>query len=618
MKPKENTIVDCFTLYTHEELQNLDLTKVHIANAKTINILEMTKKCKKFYHNLMGDNLVPQLEDCTDAIASIVATCSNLTHDESLHLLDEHPNLKKEIYEECFAKKPEFLLDTIEDYGIIIKYCFSILNKVLGYTLDRNGNVITASSENVAFSTYRYYDTPSANNLLTEFENKLCVDIYTFAHYNFSALRLNNQNISLRKFYLAVKNQDYNLLEFDKGEAYINSVLETLSKSEKYNSNESAKGHSVPKPAECTMNDTAIRRYIDRIFPDSTDFCKEQYQKLYKKTISKKLKEHFASTETDGEDAKISVELSNEFEEQNDTNNNYARYFDGKIKELIPHNTITEEFIKKKERSQINLFLIKFSYELLQLPWKSAFNEAKKIDKNLDKGSFLTQIKNLARLYDGLTFTQFDDIESYNAFDYYFKKEYSLGLQNLDHILSSAANSGLKITKDTICQIQKIPLVYSRDLITDNILNQPNTAIQYQKIIMALYRLFFLIVYCLGENMVEDRQKLTKKGEILLLNNPNTIYYTCEANTFSNMMFFTTKEYNAILSNTDLCEIAYRYPYAKEFIDMMLFNWKNYFENYDEVKNHFASLYSQCSTTTRKGILEYAATHIPNTSLPDL
>lgn len=611
MGAQEKTIVDCFTLYTHEELMNLDLSKVHITDSKTINILEMTKKCKEYYHNLMGDNLVPKLEECTDAIASIIATSSNLTHDESLDLLNKYPNIKKRIYEEYFAKKPEFLFDTIDDYGIIIKYCFSILNKILGYTLDRNGNIITSASENVAFSTYKYYDTPPTDNLLTEFENKLCMDIYTFAHYNFSALRLHNQNISLRKFHLAVTNQNYNLLDFDKSEAYTNSVLETLS-----------------KPTEYELDEDSVKQSVDTTAPDSTDFFKEQYFKLHIKTTQKRLKEHFASTGTDNEDSNISIELSNEFEEQMDTNNNYARYFDGKIKELIPHTTITEEFIKKKERNEINTFLIKFSYDLLQLPWKSAFNKSKKIDKNLDKGSFLTQIKNLARLYDGLTFNRFDDIESYNAFDYYFKKEYSLGLQNLHYILSSAAKSKLKLTKDTIIQIQKIPLVYSRGLVTDNILNQPDTAIQYQKIIMFVYRLFFLIVYCLSENMVEDRKRLIlnlqekfntlKKDVILLSEHPNTIYCTCEAKTFSNMIFFTTKDYDALWSNSNLCEIKYRYPYANEFIDMMLFNWEKHFNNYNKVKNHFASLYRHCSTATKKGILEYAAIHIPNTSLPEL
>lgn len=611
MGAQEKTIVDCFTLYTHEELKNLDLSKIHITDSKTINILEITKKCKEYYHNLMGDNLVPKLKEFTDTIVSMISTCFDLTYNESLDLLNKYPNIKKGIYEEYFAKKPEFLFDTIDDYGIIIKYCFSILNKILGYTLDRNGNIITSSSENVAFSTYRYYDTPPTDNLLTEFENKLCVDIYTFAHYNFSALRLHNQNISLRKFHLAVTNQNYNLLDFDKSEAYTNSVLETLS-----------------KPTEYKLNDDSIKKYINEIAPDSTDFCKKQYFKLHIKSIQKRLKEHFASTGTDNEDSNISIKLPNEFEGQMDTNNNYARYFDGKIKELIPHTTITEEFIKKKERNEINTFLIKFSYDLLQLPWKSAFNESKKIDKNLDKGSFLTQIKNLARLYDGLTFDRFDDIESYNAFDYYFKKEYSLGLQNLHYILSSAAKSKLKLTKDTIIQIQKIPLVYSRGLVTDNILNQPDTAIQYQRIIMIVYRLFFLIVYCLGENMVEDRKRLTrilqkkfkavKKNVILLLAHPNTIYCTCEAETFSNMIFFTTKNYDALCSNTDPFEITYRYPYAKEFIDMMLFNWEQHFKNYNKVKNHFASLYRHCSTATKKGILEYATTHIPNTSLPEL
>lgn len=474
--------------------------------------------------------------------------------------------MKKYVTHYTSMQNKEYKASASKDVLAIFRYCLFLTTKLLNFFPNTNGFPLRFN--NTSNNTFSFHSLKIDNENISEFQNRFLFDICTYTHYNFEALYNEFFLISLNELDMCVRNNViFNLHDFSNSE-----IIEFLEKKclNKFS-------HTIlPIKELFTKYYNNPSTHYGLIFHNDLfdQIHQAEYEDLFHNIYSPSSLARLAYTPLSCQNFR--------------DNRNISRYISQykKLHHLLSIGTRTQTFLQDSRTYFTNPFLAKFCYDILiQSPNKLPFLVN---DSDISAEIKLsTSLKNFIRFYDNCSITYTDTVST-NTFDYYFKKEYSLGALSLYKILLQANKDKKEISLDTLTRLQKLPAVFSRILLVDYLIENPNQIENYYNYFFTMHKLLFLMIYQLNNGDISQCEQVTR----------HTI------NSFTSI----TLENN--LDNSASSNIRYEYPYAHCILEQMQTNISTLL-NEKEIHSLVSNLHMVTSISLKK----YLSNSFPNCSI---
>lgn len=534
---------DCFSLYNSNKLKEIDWCNVSLSsNYPPFNIKSALFEFK------------PLLED--------------LKNNYSAKDIARYKSKDGQIDIILTTDGPQFL-----QFVCLLAFCTVKLFDTYGIGLSSTGDFIEPSDSNTYDLLFSKQNS-SAKKTATQFEWFVLYDVLFYLHYNYNALIQENSYVYLENIeLLSSLNEKESIIDFIHSDYYKLAMLHAeFKKNERKNIQTDPNSYKPFSPSSL-RDDNGELHLKFRDYKSEVQKEKD-YQQLLNSQHSKNNEEFLNMYKSLN---KTSYNLSKE-----NYNGNTTRY----CKSFHPKNLISV-FVKETGEANeyyINTFLPKFDYDLLRYSTNGVFNiyEPMPDDNNILKRYW----NNVTKIYNNCSISV-PQASSMYSYDYFIKKEYSMGLINLYEILHNM-NRDVTLSSLDLQNIQSIPAVFTRTLLCKKLLHEPNLSSKYAEYFLMLHRLMFLMLYYSYEDKTNLEYNLRSIG-----------------NSFANTFDINSPNF-------------YQYPYIQDILDLMTFKFPL---NLDSSKDYqkaqpIYKLFLNLSNTNRKSFWEFMVNYYPKDSLP--